>query len=220
LVEFPVRFWLPDSPGVHTPGFEADTTLQDKLLAELPGVLRWMVEGCVAWLTHGLGVPPAVVASTRKYNEEMDTLGDFLRECEDVRQGGRVEKTALYLKYVPWAEQRRERPLRQAEFDKALEQRGWQAKRIPHSGRAGWLIPDEPDSDTRYRGEAVKQGEAENDTFVTSRSIEQPLQSALTAPHPLTPEPDKLQPSGPVVDRNAFSRTRRQRREHQGTIPR
>jgi putative DNA primase/helicase len=49
---------------VTIPRSERDTNLQGKLLAELPGVLRWIVDGARAYLKDGLDPPDEVVAAT------------------------------------------------------------------------------------------------------------------------------------------------------------
>ena len=38
-----------------------DPTLPERLKAELPGILRWALEGCVEWQAHGLQEPPEVI---------------------------------------------------------------------------------------------------------------------------------------------------------------
>ena len=50
-----------------------DSNLDDQLASEAPGILRWMVAGCIAWQEHGLEEPPAVVEATRKYRQDEDT---------------------------------------------------------------------------------------------------------------------------------------------------
>lgn len=58
--------------------------LAAELRAEWPAILRWMIDGCLAWQRDGLGdAPAAVVAATEAYFDEQDTLGGWLAEnCE------------------------------------------------------------------------------------------------------------------------------------------
>ncbi len=58
-----------------------DPALKEKLGAELPGILRWVVEGCAAWQAEGLRPPTAVEAATEGYRAESDPIGDFLETC-------------------------------------------------------------------------------------------------------------------------------------------
>jgi len=63
---------------VVIPEEEQDTTVPEKLRAELPGILAWAVRGCLAWQQEGLPVPEEVQQATAGYREEMDTFGRFL----------------------------------------------------------------------------------------------------------------------------------------------
>ena len=49
-----------------------DLFLEDRLKAELPGILRWAVDGCLAWQRDGLGMPAEVQKATETYRAEMD----------------------------------------------------------------------------------------------------------------------------------------------------
>ena len=62
---------------------EQDDQLEATLQAELPGILRWAVEGCLSWLEQGLAIPDTVSDATADYREEQDVFGEFLSEqCE------------------------------------------------------------------------------------------------------------------------------------------
>lgn len=58
-------------------GEDADPHLDEKLEEEAPGILRWLVEGCLAWQERGLDEPEAVVRETLDYRESEDTLTRF-----------------------------------------------------------------------------------------------------------------------------------------------
>ena len=57
-----------------------DRALEAKLQAEWPGILAWMIEGCLAWLENGLARPAAVVAATADYFDAQDTMGQWVTE--------------------------------------------------------------------------------------------------------------------------------------------
>src|SRR5215213_6273154 len=63
LIPFDVRFY---AEGEDTPRGAArqDPTLSDVLRGELPGILAWAVDGCLAWQRNGLGTPEAVRVAT------------------------------------------------------------------------------------------------------------------------------------------------------------
>jgi len=113
---------------VTIPKEEQDPDLRAKLRAELPGILRWAVEGCLAWRASGLRPPPAVVAATQAYRSGEDVLGAFLDECCDVEAAARVEGKSLYAVFRAWAERNGERDMTARAFGDALEERGMERK--------------------------------------------------------------------------------------------
>lgn len=46
---------------------------------ELPGVLAWMVDGCISWQREGLRVPAGMRAAVEAYRRDTDLLGEWLR---------------------------------------------------------------------------------------------------------------------------------------------
>ena len=83
LVEFGVKF-------------DADVTLREQLLRELPGILNWAVQGCQAWLREGLEPPREVQEATAAYRNEMDPISEFLQaRCVLKPWGGNPDR--LYL---------------------------------------------------------------------------------------------------------------------------
>ena len=68
------------APFVHKPA-NPDKDLEAKLRAEWPGILAWMIDGCLAWQEHGLERPAAVKEATAEYFEAQDHFGRWLAEC-------------------------------------------------------------------------------------------------------------------------------------------
>jgi P4 family phage/plasmid primase-like protien len=133
-------------------GARQDPKLPDKLRAELPGVLAWMVEGCLEWQEHGLGEPESVRQATEQYRAEMDTLAAFIEDKCVVREGMVAPATPLYKQYQMWCDDAGEKPETQKMFGMRLRERGFvsdKIKRGPHKDRKGWfgigLRADHPD---------------------------------------------------------------------------
>jgi P4 family phage/plasmid primase-like protien len=62
---------------------EPDKHLEAKLREEWPGILRWMIDGCLAWEAKGLGQPKVVRQATDEYFAEQDLIAQWLEEhCE------------------------------------------------------------------------------------------------------------------------------------------
>jgi putative DNA primase/helicase len=59
---------------VTIPPEERDADLLEKLKMEWPGILHWMIEGCLQWQLHGLAPPAVVTAATGAYLEAEDAI--------------------------------------------------------------------------------------------------------------------------------------------------
>lgn len=104
---------------------ERDEGLNAKLLAELPGILAWAVDGCRAWQQERLGSAQAVSEATAEYQAEQDVLGAFLAERCVVRADYSEPAKALYDAYTSWALSGNERAMTLTAFGRALEERGF-----------------------------------------------------------------------------------------------
>lgn len=120
---------------VTIPEAERDPGLLNKLRAELPGILKWAVQGCLAWQRDGLKPPAVVTHATAQYRREMDVLGAFIEDRCLVGDKRQVTAKALYRAYRDWAEGAGEHPVNQRRFGIALAERGIEKDR----GRAGTL---------------------------------------------------------------------------------
>jgi P4 family phage/plasmid primase-like protien len=114
---------------------EKDSRLQEKLEDEHPAILRWMIDGAVAWHCYGLAPPRSVIAASEEYLDAEDTLGQFLGEELVADRQAEVRASELYSRYRDWCEQQGTRPWSQKALSQALRERGY---RIEHTryGRA------------------------------------------------------------------------------------
>lgn len=108
-----------------------------ELRRELPGILRWAVEGALAWQREGLRVPDAVLSATAEYRDEMDILGDFIEERCSVGTEFRETSSALYAAYTLWAEMEGHCPAAQQKFGRMLTERGFSKTKVD-GGRRAW----------------------------------------------------------------------------------
>ena len=58
-----------------------DSTFQEKLKPEYPGILNWMIEGWKLYQKEGLQEPESVTSAVEEYREEQDILERMLQEC-------------------------------------------------------------------------------------------------------------------------------------------
>lgn len=111
--------------GASIPEAERVLDLPDKLRAEYPAILAWMIEGCLRWQRQGLGKPESVKTSVADYIQGEDTLGSWLEECVDLTQGERTRTSFAYANFKRWTESRGEYVLSQKRFTQALKDRGF-----------------------------------------------------------------------------------------------
>ena len=79
-----------------------DRELPSKLEAELPGILAWLVLGCLQWQQEGLNPPPIVKEATSEYRRDEDLMADFIDECCVVGPDYSVNATDFYKQFAEW----------------------------------------------------------------------------------------------------------------------
>src|SRR5215211_788677 len=122
---------------VTIPPSEQDKRLPTKLADELPGILAWIVQGCLEWRREGLEAPEEVRKATGRYRAEMDVLAAFIdEECIVSEHAGATAK-ALYSAYREWCEENGERPESQRRFGGRLKERGFESGRMTTGARKG-----------------------------------------------------------------------------------
>jgi P4 family phage/plasmid primase-like protien len=138
---------------VTIPTEEQDRLLPEKLRAELNGILRWAVEGCMAWQRQGLGDAEAIREATEAWRDESDVLGGFLATCCELAPRATVSVRELYARFIGYCEATGEDPLRQKPFGQRLAERGFAAMKGTGGVRL-WrglrLVPP--------KGQLVRQG--------------------------------------------------------------
>ncbi len=120
---------------VTIPSERRDRHMGERLRTELPGILRWAVEGCLSWQASGLQPPMAVTEATDAYRREQDTIGQFLADTCNLSPAMRTMSSDLYETYKRWcSENGSVRPLSQKALAPRLEEHGL----IHEKGRHAW----------------------------------------------------------------------------------
>jgi putative DNA primase/helicase len=83
---------------------QIDRTLGDKLAAERPGILGWMLEGCRLWLERGLDPPETVLAATNEYLESADAFSRWQQECCALGPTEAMTRATAFAGWRAWAE--------------------------------------------------------------------------------------------------------------------
>lgn len=111
---------------VTIPAEKRDTGLAAKLQLEAPSILRWAIEGALAWQQRGLDVPERVAAASNEYLDGEDLLGQFLAD-ETVQSPGEFTFTSeLHARFRLWIELQGLGSWSSHTFTKELKSRGLQ----------------------------------------------------------------------------------------------
>jgi len=142
-------------------GGDADAKLPEKLRAEMPGVLAWMVRGCLDWQRDGLGEPDKVRAATEGYRAEQDTLAGFVDDECIVHPDAWCKFADLYAAYTRWCEESNEHPEKKRRFADRLTESGYAADNGARNvaiRRGIALRHDGPDDPSRVNDPPPKSG--------------------------------------------------------------
>lgn len=120
---------------VTIPAEDRDALLTEKLKQEHPAILRWMVEGCLAWQAIGLAPPAKVTEATDEYLEAEDTLKAWLEENCIMAPEQCCSTKEVYQNYVAWCEQAKEFPWSHKRLTSNLIARGIRSMRM-HDARS------------------------------------------------------------------------------------
>ncbi|WKZ17748.1 MAG: phage/plasmid primase, P4 family [Candidatus Jettenia sp. CY-1] len=112
---------------VTIPDEKQDKGLDEKLAAELPGILAWALQGCVEWQGGGLQTPDEVKNATNEYRNEMDVLQAFLEECCIINDEVKAKTGVLYEGYKKWCTDNNEFTLNNRQFGRGLKEKGFQS---------------------------------------------------------------------------------------------
>jgi putative DNA primase/helicase len=110
---------------------QRDPNLGEKLFAEMPGILRWAIEGFAAWKAGGLKAPPIVTAAVRDYRVENDETRMFLDECCDLTvESSRTRSSLVANSYTDWAKRGGHERLSNKALTARLQRMGFQKVRM------------------------------------------------------------------------------------------
>ncbi|MDP3332601.1 MAG: phage/plasmid primase, P4 family [Methylococcaceae bacterium] len=132
---------------------ERDPALLDKLRAEAPHILAWMVEGCLDWQRRGLKDTPATIAqATGDYQEEQDLIGSWLSECCKLSPSNESSSTELYANYRNWCLDNGLKPNSNVALSRRLSERGFYSRKS--NGKRLWsgISTDNSANDSGYSG--------------------------------------------------------------------
>ena len=100
---------------------EQDKYLSDKLIAELPGILNWAIEGCLEWQKDGLQTPDIIENQVAEYKSAMDSIGQFINEECEVGKEHSYPASKFFQAYRDWCSGAGRKPQSATAFKRSLE---------------------------------------------------------------------------------------------------
>jgi putative DNA primase/helicase len=128
-------------PFTHKPT-HPDQKLLDKLKIEFPGILNWMLAGCLDWQRNGLTQPKIVKQATEEYFNDQDAFGHWLAECTERKYETTGETSGrLFASWKSWAKTQGENPGTKVTFSERMGANGYkQTRHTPgHRNHRGFL---------------------------------------------------------------------------------
>jgi putative DNA primase/helicase len=106
-----------------------DLQLSEKLWGESSGILNWLIEGAKRWKTERLALPPEVINATAEYREEMDIIGNFIKDRCEQKVGVKIRARELFKCYQAWCEDNNEHAYSEHFVGLRLKELGLKKKR-------------------------------------------------------------------------------------------
>jgi len=104
---------------------KVDRDLSEKLKAEQPGILQWMIDGCLEYQCSGLAPPTAVTEATEAYLKAEDTISLWIEDRCQTGSDVQSKSSVLYESFRSFVEASGERAISQKAFSEALVAKGW-----------------------------------------------------------------------------------------------
>jgi len=102
---------------------KADLHLLEKLKEEAPGILAWLIRGCLAWQQEGLNPPPQVKVATAQYREDEDIFKRFIEERCIIGETYSVRAEEFYQAYAQHAKVNGESAISMTLFGKYMTEK-------------------------------------------------------------------------------------------------
>jgi putative DNA primase/helicase len=131
---------------VTIPPEQRDAELPEKLKAEWPRILTWMIQGCLEWQRTDLKPPKAVRDATAAYLEAEDAIASWIDDRCELNAKAWEQSSSLFASWTSWAERAGEHPGTMKRFAQILEARGFpRHKRNSGQGFYGLQLNAHPD---------------------------------------------------------------------------
>ncbi len=109
---------------VTIPDSEINKELGKELEAEWPAILRWMIDGCLAWQRDGLNPPAIIRDATDQYLDHEDPVLQFFEDCGHRDPNAWESSADIWNRWKSWAESTGEYVGTRNRFTTKLKEKG------------------------------------------------------------------------------------------------
>jgi putative DNA primase/helicase len=104
-----------------------DRLLGEKLMAEAPAILQWMINGCLDWQANGLIRPACVIEATEEYFSDQEVFPRWLEEecISDPRSTVSEKSSLLFRSWSEYARSVQSKPGTLADFKDKMTRVGF-----------------------------------------------------------------------------------------------
>lgn len=115
---------------VKIPESERDKDLPRKLRQELPSILNWAVQGCLAWQERGLDFPTEVREASDDYRQEENLLAGFFDARCCIGPSFWAQASDLYTEYKQYCVDTNDNPVTQKAFGGMLTEQDFKRRKV------------------------------------------------------------------------------------------
>jgi len=142
LIQFPLSFVDRDPVAPYERRRRVGVAEEFKQYA--PGILAWLVRGCLEYQKQGLNPPESIVKAKRQYQREEDLLADFLEDCCEIKEFAEVNAREIYDKFAEWFEKNvSKRVIKQKVFGTLMGRRFERGKRAGYPYYKGVCLKED-----------------------------------------------------------------------------
>ena len=113
---------------VILPKERRDKHLPERLRTEFPGILNWLIRGCLIWQKNGLKIPVEVEKQVAQYKTSMDLMAQWLADCCVHEPLGQCKARAAYQSFASWCKQGGHHPISEVRFSQKMTERGYRSE--------------------------------------------------------------------------------------------
>jgi len=110
---------------VILPKERRDKHLPERLRTEFPGVLNWLIRGCLIWQKSGLKIPIEVAKQVEQYKSSMDLLAQWLADRCVQETHAQCGARAAYQSFARWCKEGGHNPISEVRFSQKMTERGY-----------------------------------------------------------------------------------------------